>query len=429
MHTHTVTVGSIPLGGDYPVVVQTMCNTDTLNVEASVQQCLQLAQAGSQIIRLTTQGQAQVAALATIKARLHQAGCDVPLVADVHFSAATAMAAATVAHKVRINPGNFSKDPQEAASLLQDLIAVCRQHHTALRIGINHGSMPAHIVRDYGNTPEGMCQGAMEYLRLCTKAHFDQVVVSLKASNTRVMTAAYRLLAQAMEAEGMSFPLHLGVTEAGNGRAARLKSAAAMFTLLQEGLGDTLRVSLTESPVEEVIFGLHMVNYLKQPFEPAQAKDWDDALLAACYHFGPGLLNQTLDPDRLSLHFPFASAAETQDFCDDLLQATRCRFTKPEYISCPGCGRTLYDLETTVQRVKEATAHLKGCTIAIMGCIVNGPGEMADADYGYVGQGAGQVTLYKGKSPVERGIPQEQAVEKLVALIESDHRSGSGVSS
>lgn len=418
--SHSVQIGNVIIGGGQPLCIQSMCNTNTLHVEESVAQCVAMAAAGSTLIRLTTQGLPEVRALAEIKRQLRARGITNPLVADVHFAANVAMEAAKVAEKVRINPGNFAKDPETTKALLLDLIGICKEHHTALRIGVNHGSLSPRIIEQYGDTPQGMCEGAMEYLRICQEAHFDQVVVSMKSSNTRVMTAAYRLVVKAMKAEGMDFPIHLGITEAGNGLQGRLKSAAGLATLLQEGIGDTLRVSLTEDPVNEVIFGRKLVTYFEHPCPDQPATDWDDLIIKSCFRWAPGLLNQTLDYKTLPMPFvsaPFASEAALKDFCLDLLQATRCLFSKPEYISCPGCGRTKYNLEETVAAVKAATSHLKGCTIAIMGCIVNGPGEMADADFGYVGEGGGKVTLYKGKTPVLRGIPQEEAVQKLLEII------------
>lgn len=430
MVTNAVHIGTCTVGGGNPLAVQSMCNTDTLDIEASVAQCKAMAQARCTLIRLTTQGPAQVEALAEIQRRLRAEGITNPLVADVHFNAETAFAAAAVAQKVRINPGNFSKDPSQAAGLLRQLIVICKEHGTALRIGVNHGSLSRHILEAFGNSAQGMSEGAMEYLRICKEENFDQVVVSLKSSNTRVMTDAYRALVKAMETEDMHFPLHLGITEAGNGREGRLKSAAGLYALLQEGIGDTLRVSLTESPLEEIAFGYKIVEYMtaatsakNRNFWPL--RNWEDLILDSCWHWAPGLLNQTIDASRLPIPFidippdsPWSpSKEELADFCLDLLQATRCRFSKPEYISCPGCGRTLYNLEETVTKIKTATAHLKGCTIAVMGCIVNGPGEMADADYGYVGEGRGRITLYKGKTPVMRRIPQEEAVERLLELI------------
>ncbi|MDD3105173.1 MAG: (E)-4-hydroxy-3-methylbut-2-enyl-diphosphate synthase [Bacteroidales bacterium] len=421
MKTHTVFAGNLAIGGGNPVSVQTMCNTDTLDIEASVAQCERVAREGAQLIRLTTQGPAQVKALAVIKERLRAQGIDVPLAADVHFSASTAMEAARVAEKVRINPGNFSRDLSRVKELLSQFFDICREHKTCVRIGVNHGSLPPHILETYGNSPEGMCRAAMEYLSLCRELDFDNVIVSLKSSNTRIMVQANRMLVARMEEAGMSYPVHLGVTESGSGRQGRLKSAAGIITLLKEGIGDTFRVSLTEAPEEEIRFGKLFLSVK----EEVRVSSWDELIVSACYKWAPGLLDGTTDWKALPMPFvqaSFANEEALKDFCMDLLQATRCVFTKPEYISCPGCGRTKFNLEETVRDVKEATAHLKGCTIAIMGCIVNGPGEMADAQYGYVGEGNGKITLYKGKTPVMRGIPQEEAVQRLLELIESQQK-------
>jgi (E)-4-hydroxy-3-methylbut-2-enyl-diphosphate synthase len=262
----------------------------------------------------------------------------------------------------------------------------------------------------------------MEYLTICQEMDFPRVVVSLKSSNTRIIVQANRLLVQNMKALGMDYPLHLGVTESGNDRQGRLKSAVGIITLLKEGIGDTFRVSLTEAPGAEIRFGKLFLPVAKDRSQPAS---WDELIVSAAYKWAPGLLDGTIDWKTLPMPFieaPFASKEELKEFCMDLLQATRCVFSSPEYISCPGCGRTKFNLEETVRQVKKATSHLKGCTIAVMGCIVNGPGEMADAQYGYVGEGNGKVTLYKGKIPVMRGIPQEEAVQRLLELIESQQK-------
>lgn len=422
IRTHTVHVGKLAIGGGNPVSVQTMCNTDTLDVEASVAQCERIAREGAHMIRLTTQGLPQVKAFALIKQQLRSRGIDIPLVADVHFSAATAIEAARVADKVRINPGNFSKDLSRIRELLVQLFRVCRENGTALRIGVNHGSLPAHILESYGNSPEGMCRAALEYLTLCNELDFPHVVVSLKSSNTKIMVQANCMLTERMKEMKMSYPIHLGVTESGSGREGRLRSAAGIITLLRKGIGDTFRVSLTEAPEEEIRFGKLFLTAIE---DHATITDWDRLIVSSCYKWAPGLLDGTIDWKTLPMPFveaPFATKEELTEFCMDLLQATRCVFTKPEYISCPGCGRTQFDLEETVRAVKQATSHLKGCTIAVMGCIVNGPGEMADAQFGYVGEGKGKVTLYKGKTPVMRGIRQEEAVERLLELIESQQK-------
>ena len=373
--TIEVRVGNIGIGGSNPVRVQTMTNTDTNDIEGSVEQIKRCVAAGAEIIRLTTQGEREVNSVAEIKRRLAADGIVVPLVADVHFSSSVALKAASVVDKVRINPGNFIKPikkdfttdstdeefEQERLVLRErfvEFLDVCKKHHTAVRIGVNHGSLGERMMNRYGDTPMGMAESCLELLRMCRQENFDQIVISLKASNTVLMIEAVKLLVEKMDAEDFHFPLHLGVTEAGCDEDGRIKSAVGIGSLLAVGIGDTIRVSLSEPPEAEipVAFGI--------------------------------------------------------------LQATRSRITKTEYISCPSCGRTLFDLQTAVRRVRERTAHLVGLKIAVMGCIVNGPGEMADADYGYVGAGKGKISLYKGKTCVERNIPEDEAVDKLLALID-----------
>ena len=374
-HTIEVHVGNIGIGGSNPVRVQTMTNTDTNDIEGSVEQIKRCVAAGAEIIRLTTQGEREVNSVAEIKRRLATDGIVVPLVADVHFSSSVALKAACVVDKVRINPGNFIKPikrdfstdytdeefEQERLALRErfvEFLDVCKKHHTAVRIGVNHGSLGERMMNRYGDTPMGMAESCLELLRMCRQENFDQIVISLKASNTVLMIEAVKLLVEKMDAEDFHFPLHLGVTEAGDGEDGRIKSAVGIGSLLAVGIGDTIRVSLSEPPEAEipVAFGI--------------------------------------------------------------LQATRSRITKTEYISCPSCGRTLFDLQTAVRRVRERTSHLVGLKIAVMGCIVNGPGEMADADYGYVGAGKGKISLYKGKTCVERNIPEDEAIDKLLALID-----------
>ena len=439
--TSSIDVHGLIIGGGAPLVVQTMCNTHTQDVEASVAQCLQLAAAGAQMIRLTTQGLKEVEALKEIKRRLRNAGCTVPLVADVHFTSDVAIAAAAVAEKVRINPGNFAKEHREAKEKFKKFLLVCKEHRTAVRIGLNHGSLGERITNLYGNTPLGMKEAAMEWVEMALAEDFHNFAVSLKASNTVVMVEAYRLLKREMQSRKLSFPLHLGVTEAGNGDTGRIKSAVGIGTLLAEGIGDTIRVSLTENPVNEIITGniikewykpqenlvsqayLHKVQIDTQlrhgvtvPLLSYRVKNREEFLIKASCDFGPYLLDKKIDDFQLTCNF--IAPDEIEEFKDNLLQATRRRFTKPEYIACPGCGRTLYNLEETLNRVKARTAHLKGVKIAVMGCIVNGPGEMADADFGYVGEGAGKVSIYKGKEAVMRSVPQEEAIERLLEIIE-----------
>ena len=417
LKTRTVLVGggssdTVPMGSEHPIVVQTMCNTHTADVAATVAQCRRLADAGAQLIRITVPTLADVAALQQVIGQLRgDYGVRVPIVADVHFSPDIAMACIPVVDKIRINPGNFHADHQKARERFRAFVVACREHGRAIRIGLNHGSLGRYIVDKFGNTPEAMALAAMEWIEICLEEAFYNVVVSLKASNTVVMVEAYRELARRMQERGEVFPLHVGVTEAGNGDSGRIKSCVAISTLLSEGIGNTIRVSLTEPPENE----LPVAQYLAWRYgvsgtqRPMLAPQEESILEAACT-WGAPLLNHETDDIPL---------ADTY-LKDEILQACRRRFYKPEYIACPGCGRTLYDLENTFNKVKERTAHFKDVVIAVMGCIVNGPGEMADADYGYVGEGRGLVTLYKRKEPVLRHVPEDEAVDKLVELITAD---------
>lgn len=417
-------IGGVRIGGGAPVSVQTMCNTDTRDIAASVTQCREMAAAGADIIRLTTQGLREVEALRRIKAQLRSEGIMTPLVADVHFSANVALAAAEVADKVRINPGNFAPVHEEACSKFSQLLDKCREHGTAIRIGLNHGSLGTRITELYGNTPFAMKEAVMEWLQMCIEKDFHKVVISLKASNTRVMTDAYRLLYEEMEKIGRIYPLHLGVTEAGNGDEGRIKSAVGISALLSAGIGDTIRVSLTENPVNEIAAGKEIVKSCQMATEgPVTAENWNDWIIRASCKYGPALLDCKIDDIDLTGATIAGKPLSTEKqhyFRDLLMQASRRKFTRPEYIACPGCGRTQYNLEEKFNEVKRRTSHLKGLRIAIMGCIVNGPGEMADADWGYVGEGGGKVTLYRGKTPVMRSVPQEEAIDKLLELIEKE---------
>lgn len=404
LRTIPVKIGKdLIIGGEAPIVVQTMCNTHTSDVDATVAQCLELAAAGAQLIRITVPGMQDIPQLKAIKERLRSQGCDAPLVADIHFSSRTAIAAAQIVEKVRINPGNFHPDHETARSEFARLLEVCKEHGTAIRVGLNHGSLGSYITDLYGNTPEAMARAAMEWLQMCKAADFLNVVVSLKASNTVVMTEAYRELVRMMQEDGTVFPLHLGVTEAGNGDSGRIKSCVGIASLLQEGIGDTLRVSLTEPPVDE----LPVARFLAGQAE-------GDDMLRAAVQWGPRLLKREIDD------IP-AEAGLSEYLKDEIMQAARRRFYKPEYIACPGCGRTMYDLQGTFEEVKRRTAHLKGMVIAVMGCIVNGPGEMADADWGYVGEGGGKVSIYHNGQPVLRHIPDKEAIDKLLELIGECH--------
>ena len=416
LNTLTVPVGgTVLIGSGHPIVVQTMCNTRTADVDATVAQCRRLAAAGAQLIRITVPSMSDVAALAEIRRRLReQEGIQTPLVADIHFSADIAKAVVPVVEKIRINPGNFHPDHQRARELFGEFLALCKQYDRTIRIGLNHGSLGKYIVEQYGNTPQAMALAAMEWVQMCIDADFYRVVVSLKASNTVVMVQAYRELARLMQEKGVVFPLHVGVTEAGNGDSGRIKSCVAISTLLEEGIGNTIRVSLTEDPANELPVAQYLADrYAETPVESTvSVDDRQLGILKAACDWGAPLLNHEVDDIPL----------EDAYLKDEILQACRRKFYKPEYIACPGCGRTLYDLERTFNTVKERTAHFQNVVIAVMGCIVNGPGEMADADYGYVGEGFGKVTLYKGKSPVLRHIPENEAVDKLVELIEADTR-------
>ena len=441
MDTLTVHAGNVTIGGDSPIVVQTMCNTHTSDVEASVAQCVRLHEAGAQLIRLTVPSPAQVEALKQIRDILRGKGIDTPLVADVHFSSEIAIAAAEVVEKVRINPGNFHKDHEKAREQFARLVEVCKANGTAIRIGLNHGSLGERITNLYGNTPLAMKEAVMEWLDMCVENDFYNVVVSLKASNTFVMVEAYRLLAQEMQNKGVIFPLHLGVTEAGNGDAGRIKSAVGISALLSEGIGNTIRVSLTEDPANEIPVAQYLADRYdhrlnstmvslslegKKAVAIYDAPSRERLLMDFACDFGKRLLDKELDDvvlcgsymeDGVKVYLDGSEYAEY--LVDELMQAARRRFYRPEYIACPGCGRTMYNLESTFNEVKRRTAHLKGMVIAVMGCIVNGPGEMADADWGYVGEGNNKVSIYKGKTPVLRHVPEDEAIDKLLELIEN----------
>lgn len=494
--THAVRVGNTAVGGDNPIRIQSMTNTATLDTPGSVAQIKRIADAGADIVRLTAQGVAHARNLKNIEEKLHADGYSVPLVADIHFNPKVAMESALYVEKVRINPGNFV-DPARTFKKLEytddeyttevgkieeallPLLTRCREHQTALRIGVNHGSLSDRIMSRYGDTPAGMVESAMEFLRVCVKHDFYDVVISIKASNVVVMVETMRLLAKAMEHENMTFPLHLGVTEAGDGEDGRVKSAVGIGTLLAMGIGDTIRVSLSEAPEAEIPVAQMLVSHVAAmtknlrgiknskpanvPFVVGADMDADKSLqicktvtvsgnnaavdaesqllvpgdkpvvlhaiypdsmsadqvrIAASVDLGSLLLNGFGDGVRLT-----ASSLredEINSLLFTILQSTRRRITKTEFIACPSCGRTLFDLEGTLSKVKRATAHLPGLKIAVMGCVVNGPGEMADADYGYVGAAVNRVSLYRGKQCVEMNIPEELALERLIGILKED---------
>ena len=592
-----VYVGGTPMGGTNPIRVQSMTNTPTTDTEACVEQAIRIIEAGGEYVRLTTQGTREAENLKNINIGLRSRGYDTPLIADVHFNPKVAEVAALYAEGVRINPGNYTdaartfkkleytdeeyaKEIQKIRERLVPFLDICKENHTAIRIGVNHGSLSDRIMSRYGDTPAGMVESCMEFLRICVEEQFTDVVISIKASNTVIMVKTVRLLVAQMEKEGMAFPLHLGVTEAGDGEDGRIKSALGIGALLCDGLGDTIRVSLTEAPEAEIPVARKLVDYVAKrnghvyipgteaegfcytdparrattpvgniggeqvpvvisarlngnmetsgQFRPdyiycgqtlpeerqpgigyiVDANRWDgsegtypafshkqlielhysqakrkflfltyltlDEEAIACLRRHPEtvIIAQSNHANRLGefrglahqlmalglknplVFFQYYKETSLEDFqlkaatdmgallidgfCDGILlyndgdaisdlkldetafgilQAGRLRTSKTEYISCPGCGRTLYDLEATIARIKAATSHLKGLKIGIMGCIVNGPGEMADADYGYVGAGRGKISLYKKKECIEKNIPEEQAVEKLLELI------------
>ena len=595
-----VNIGATPMGGAHPIRIQSMTNTVTLDTEACVEQAKRIIDAGGEYVRMTTQGVREAENMMNINIGLRSQGYDTPLVADVHFNPNVADVAARYVEKVRINPGNYvdaartfkkleytdqeyAQEIEKIRARLVPFLNICKENHTAIRIGVNHGSLSDRIMSRYGDTPEGMVESCMEFLRICVVEQFMNVVISIKASNTVVMVKTVRLLAAEMEKEGMAFPLHLGVTEAGDGEDGRIKSALGIGALLSDGLGDTIRVSLSEAPEAEIPVARKLVDYItareQHPYIPGKvsekfnylspsrrrtvavkniggsnlpvviserldqstevdeqfkpdylycgqtlpenrredigyivdANDWKEGeknvypafnyqqmvelhhckaelkflflpymalnrevIAALKLHSEVVIIAQSNHPNRLGefrgmlfemmdeglknpvvffQHYQEEEAENLQiksaadmgailfdGLCDGIflfnqgclshtmvditafgiLQAGRVRTSKTEYISCPGCGRTLYDLEATIARIKAATSHLKGLKIGIMGCIVNGPGEMADADYGYVGAGRGKVSLYKKKECIEKNIPEEQAVEKLIELIRSN---------
>jgi (E)-4-hydroxy-3-methylbut-2-enyl-diphosphate synthase len=380
--TRIVNIGTVPLGGNNPIRVQSMTNTDTLDTNATVAQAIRMIDAGCEYVRIAVPGIMEAENLRNIKNELHKRGYKTPLIADVHFNPNIAEISAAIVEKVRINPGNYvdkkrkldtgyclpagqagmldknyKRELEEIAKRIAPLVSICKEHGTAIRIGTNHGSLSDRIMARYGDTPEGMVESALEFARICKGFAFHELVLGMKASNVRVMIAANRLLVERMKEEQMNYPIHLGVTEAGSGEDGRIKSAIGIGSLLADGIGDTIRVSITEDPENEI---------------------------------------------------PVAYG---------ILQATGVRITKTEFISCPSCARTLFNIQEVLEKIKARTGHLKGLKIAVMGCIVNGPGEMADADYGYVGAGKSKVMLYKRQELVKKNVDEAVALEELIRLI------------
>lgn len=467
--TSTTHVGSLNIGSDYPIRIQTMANTSTNDIEGSIAQALRCREAGAELLRFTTQGLREVESLRLIHEQLLPTVGDLlPLVADVHFQADVADAAARVVEKVRINPGNYIDparkfkhidytDEEYAAELKRlrerfaALLGICKQHKTAIRLGVNHGSLSDRIMSRYGDTPAGMCESVMEFLRVAVDEQFADIVISIKASNTRVMVDTMRLLVKRMDAEKMAFPLHLGVTEAGEGEDGRIKSAVGIGALLADGIGDTIRVSLSEAPEAEIPVARALRDYFANPESiryhevyvsilndkivnekmvnyASNEADWGLFALHAAAECGRLLWAE--DTKQLTLVNPHFTAEQLERLSKDILQAAGMSRYKTEFVSCPGCGRTLFGLEDTIAAVKSAFHEaekqhpfLKTLKIGVMGCIVNGPGEMADADYGYVGAARGKVSLYKGKICIKMNIPQEEAVQTLIDYIIQDTKS------
>ncbi len=450
-------VGNIEIGGNNPIRIQSMATTDTNDTEASVAQAKRIIDAGGELVRFTTQGTREAENMKNISARLKADGYTTPLVADVHFTAHTADVAAQYCEKVRINPGNYvdpgrtfkhleytdeeyQEELKKIEAKLVPFINICKEHHTAVRIGVNHGSLSDRIMSRYGDTPEGIVESCMEFLRIFRRENFNDVVISIKASNTVVMVTTVRLLVKTMDAEDMHYPLHLGVTEAGEGEDGRIKSAVGIGALLTEGIGDTIRVSLSEEPECEIPVARKLVELIPECMQlraeaeasikddtitlTLDAPDWETLQLKAAMAVGGLLIDRkatklVIHPADGSKFFTLHSSLFTS-LADSILQAARIKFTKTEYISCPGCGRTLYNLQETIAKIKAATKDLVGLKIGIMGCIVNGPGEMADADYGYVGAGRGKISLYRAKECIEKNIPEAEAVDRLLELIRKD---------
>ena len=544
--TKSITVGSIRIGSEYPIRVQTMANTDTNDIEASVSQAKRCIEAGAELLRYTTQGTKEAENLGIIHNKLQSEGYTTPLVADIHFNPHVAETAAKLVEKIRINPGNFvsskegeysEKEWAEEINKIREklfpLLDICKQHNTCVRIGVNHGSLSKRIVSKYGNTPLGLAKSCMEFIDLCEEAEFYNLILSIKASNTRVMVYAVRMLVEMMEKSGKNYPLHLGVTEAGSDTEGRIKSASGIGTLLSEGIGDTIRVSLSEAPEAEIPVAKNIVEYINtynysttiQPKQLSRITSYNKRKSNEIHNIGgenvpivvtnkannteihedytidnipnkellevekidtstlellkthpeqiiflttkehnfigtirlgieilsknniynPIIVTKIYNENNLSLlqiksAIDFGGllidglidgiyinneniAISEEEVCEtsfQILQSTRARFSTTEYISCPSCGRTKFDLPERVKEVKKATKHLKGLKIAVMGCIVNGPGEMADADYGYIGAGFGKVSLYKGKECIVKNIPEGEAIKKLLEIINSN---------
>jgi (E)-4-hydroxy-3-methylbut-2-enyl-diphosphate synthase len=445
MKHQPVHIGTITLGEGYPIVVQSMTNTDTANVAATVAQCKRMIEAGAEMVRITVPSMKEVEALRQIKEQLRAEGINTPLIADVHFNPKVAEAAAAIVEKVRVNPGNYVDkrnfktlnltDEEYQASLdameqrAKPLFEICKTHGTALRIGINHGSLADRIVSRYGNTPHAMAMSAIEWLDICEKNNFRNMVFSMKSSNVNTMMTATLDLHKMLQERGTLYPIHLGVTEAGNGLEGRVKSAAGIGALLLMGIGNTIRVSLTEKPENETPFAHQLIEavgkitdqdyHIEDQTVVFTDNERNHDLWIACTAVVSGLLNYQRKIKDIIVQNPNFSQEENQLLADTILQACRLKMSKTEFISCPSCGRTQYDIESVLAEVKQRFTNFPGLKIAVMGCIVNGPGEMADADYGIVGATNGLAAVYKGKERVSDIIPVQQALDKLSELVET----------
>lgn len=440
-----VSIGNVAIGGNNPICVQSMTNTNTMDTKSSVDQIIRLVNVGCEIARLTTRNVKEAENLKNIKAELKKRKIEIPLVADIHFNPKVAEVAAKYVEKVRINPGNYvdkrkskkhfsakeySLETDKIALNIEPLIKICKQHKTTIRIGVNHGSLSERILYKYGNTAKGMVESALEFVEICRTFNFHDLVLSMKASHVPTMIDANRLLVEEMLKRGCNYPLHLGVTEAGDGDDGRIKSAAGIGSLLADGIGDTIRVSLTEKPENEIPFAKILVakygkrKKLDLPESNTNTTEpFEYKLLYNNLNADDLLINASVDFTRLNSQKKAKSlivnhnGKEYITLADNILQGLGIKYSKAEFIACPSCGRTLFDIEEELQKVKQKTTHLKGLKIAVMGCVVNGLGEMADADYGYVGVGTGKVSLYKSQQLIKKNIPVETAVDSLLALI------------
>jgi len=464
-----ITIGDVRLGGDQPIRIQSMTNTSTMDTDATVKQVIRLAEAGCEMVRIAAANIREAENLKNISRTLKGKGIHIPLIADVHFLPKVAEIAARIVDKVRINPGNYSGshhkgrkyaesdyriELEQTAQNLKPLLNICKQYHTAIRIGINHGSLSDRILYRYGNTADGMVASAMEFIRICHENNFENLTLSLKASNVSAMLQANRLMVLKMQEQGLDYPMHLGVTEAGNGSEARIKSAMGIGTLLAEGIGDTIRVSLTEPPENEIPVALRLVelygnNFLKHKARYLKYSEISSTRREYVSFFGqtkspaeetevllltyPGLPEEDLllrAPVDFNLAYENKKATglliyngknddiqHLKTMALDILQARCLRYSKTEIIACPSCGRSLFNIGNELEMVKKRLGNFKGLKIAVMGCLVNGPGEMAGADYGFVGAAPGKVNLYKGENILLRNLPEEEALDKLEELL------------